>query len=283
MIKRSVTMPRENCSKGIAIVSKLSLRGESSPRKRYHATQTDHTTTMNAQKLGDEALPPYVESVPQGLSFTADFGHYGPLTVHMKGDYRSPDFDIVTFDKIPLFHLETDSTLIYHVTYVKDLRPNGPRGIAHTIKRKTDGDRYQYSAVSPGKDGVRYLEIETTSKILTGASTKLVFRSAVDGELDAIYLKTEVQKNRRTALVEYRGKKIGEIQQLGGDDRPKFSLIIDIPRVDPLLFACLAYVLDDRLMTSRRRLRRPLGAGFTGIGKGPGAGLAGAYAIGGMV
>jgi len=201
----------------------------------------------------------------------------------MKGDYRSPDFDVVTVDKTPLLHFETDSTLIHHITYIKDLRPNGPGGIAHTIKRKTDGDRYLYSAVSRGKDGARYLEIETTSKILSTASTRLVFRSTVDGELDAIYLKTEVKRNCRTAIVEYQGNKIGEIVQLGTDDRPTFSLVIDVPGVDPLLFACLAYVLDDRLMTSRRRLRRPMGAGFTGIGKGPGAGLAGAYAVGGAI
>lgn len=236
---------------------------------------------MNAQKDGSEMPPPYTESVSQGLSFTTDFGHYEPMTAYMKGDYRSPDFDIATGNKVPLFHVETDSTLIYHVTYIKDLRPNGPGGIAHTIKRITEGDRWRYTACSPGKDGARYLEIETTSKILTSASTRLVFRSTIDGELDAIYLKTEVQKGRRTALVEYQGKKIGEILQLGNDKQPKFNLVIEVPRVDPLLFVCLAYVLDDRLMTSRRRLRRPLGAGFTGVGKGPGAGLAGAYAIGG--
>lgn len=238
---------------------------------------------MNPQKTDHEGLPSYAEAVPPGLSFTKDFGHYAPMTAYMKGDYRSPDFHVTTADKVPLFHLETQSTLIFHVTYIKDLRPGGPQGIAHTIKRKTEGDLWRYTASSPGKDGVRYLEIETTSHILTKAVTKLVFRSTIDGELDAIYLKNDIEAGRRTSLVEYQGQKIGELLQLGSDGHPKFNLIIDVPRVDPLLFVCLAYVLDDRLMTSRRRLRRPFGAGFTGIGKGPGAGLAGAYAVGSAI
>lgn len=217
---------------------------------------------MNKQKSGNEVLPPYVKSVSPGLSFTTDFGHTEPMTVQMEGDYRSPDFEITASNGVPLFDIETESTLIYHVSYVKDLRPNGPQGIAHTIKRKTDGDRWHYSARSVGKDGVQYLEIETTSKIISNASTKLVFRSTVDGELDAIYLRTELQRGRRTAVVEYQGKRIGEILQLGKDESPKFNLVIDVPRVDPLLFVCLACVLDDRLMTSRRRLRRPLLLGF---------------------
>lgn len=238
---------------------------------------------MNKQKSGNEVLPPYVKSVSPGLSFTTDFGHTEPMTVQMEGDYRSPDFEITASNGVPLFDIETESTLIYHVSYVKDLRPNGPQGIAHTIKRKTDGDRWHYSARSVGKDGVQYLEIETTSKIISNASTKLVFRSTVDGELDAIYLRTELQRGRRTAVVEYQGKRIGEILQLGKDESPKFNLVIDVPRVDPLLFVCLACVLDDRLMTSRRRLRRPFASGFPGVGKGPGAGLAGAYAVGGAI
>lgn len=238
---------------------------------------------MDKQKLDKDAPPSYAQSVPLGLSFTADLGHSEPMTVCMEGEYRSPDFEIATVNGAPLFHVETESTLIYHVTYIKDLRPNAPGGIAHTIKRKTEGDRWHYSARAPGKDGAQYLEIETTSKILASASTKLVFRSTADGDLDAVYLKTEVQRGRRSAVVEYQGRRIGEILQLGKDESPKFNLVIDVPGVDPLLFVCLAYVLDDRLMTSRRRLRRPFASGLPGVGKGPGAGLAGAYAIGGAI
>ncbi|KAK5062838.1 hypothetical protein LTR84_004913 [Exophiala bonariae] len=238
---------------------------------------------MNKQKFGNGAPPPYAESVSIGLSFTADRGHSEPMKVCMEGEYRSPDFEITMVNGVPLFHIETESTLIYHVTYIKDLRPNAPGGIAHTIKRKTDGDRWHYSACAPGKDGTQYLEIETTSKILANASTKLVFRSTADGELDAIYLKMAVTGGRRTAVVGYQGKRIGQILQAGKDEEPKFNLVIDVPGVDPLLFVCLAYVLDDRLMTSRRRLRRPFASGLPGVGKGPGAGLAGAYAVGGAI
>lgn len=238
---------------------------------------------MNPQKdarKDNDPPPSYDDVVPLGLSFTGDTGHDEPLTLIMKGDYRTPDFEVLTEEKVPLFQIETESTLVYHVTYIKDLRPGGPDGIAHTIKRKCNGNVWRYTALAPGKDSVRYLEIETTPKISTKASTRLVFRSSVDNELDALHMNSEVYDGIRRLEVVYRGRRTGEIKQVGSDKEPKFSLVIEVAGIDPLLFVCFALVLDDRLMTSRRRLRRPLGSGFAGIGKGPGAGLAGAYAIG---
>lgn len=233
----------------------------------------------------DQSLPTYRESVPQALTFSRDFGHELPLNVVMVGDYRSPDFEVRTRDReMAILHMETESTLVYHHTYIRDLRPNGPGGIGYTLKRKQNGDQWFYTIHSSGgsEGGVKLLEIATTSKILRQSSTRLVFRSTLDGELDALYLNTSIEQGIRRADVVYQGNRIGGIVQLRSDDNPKFDLKIDIPRVDPLLFVLLALVLDDRLMKSRRRLKRKLGSGFAGIGKGPGAGLAGAYAIGGM-
>lgn len=237
----------------------------------------------------DQSLPTYRESVPQALTFSRDFGHEMPLNVVMVGDYRSPDFEVRTRDEreMTILHMETESTLVYHHTYIRDLRPNGPGGIGYTMKRKQNGDQWFYtihsSSSSGGSEGgVKLLEIATTSKILRQSSTRLVFRSTLDGELDALYLNTSIEQGIRRADVVYQGNRIGGIVQLRSDDNPKFDLKIDIPRVDPLLFVLLALVLDDRLMKSRRRLKRKLGSGFAGIGKGPGAGLAGAYALGGM-
>ncbi|KIX01222.1 uncharacterized protein Z518_08947 [Rhinocladiella mackenziei CBS 650.93] len=227
-------------------------------------------------------LPPsYGESVQGGLSYTNEFGSENPVTVCMKGEYRSPDFQVsMGKDALVLLQIETNSTLIYHYTDIKDLRPNG---MNHTIKRKVEGDLWRYTAHGPGKDGVKLLEIETTGKIVApGSSTRLVFRGKMDGELDALHFNstTELKGRNRVVEVLHRSRRVGQIEQVGRDEKPEFSLSIDVARIDPLLFVVYALVLDDRLMTQRRRLRRPFGSGFAGIGKGPGAGLAGAFAVG---
>ncbi|RVX71819.1 hypothetical protein B0A52_04218 [Exophiala mesophila] len=262
-------------------------------------TITTTTTTDNNNNNNNHDTPPYSkhehsppsyrDSVPQALTFSRDFGHDLPLNVVMTGDYRSPDFEVRTKEgEIVILQVETESTLVYHHSYIRDLRPNGPGGIGYTMKRKQNGDQWLYtihsssSSVGGGEGGVKLLEIATTSKIVRQSSTRLVFRSTLDGELDALYLNTSIQNGIRRADVVYQGNRIGGIAQLRSDDNPRFDLKIEIPHVDPLLLVLLALVLDDRLMKSRRRLKRKLGSGFAGIGKGPGAGLAGAYAIGGM-
>lgn len=213
-----------------------------------------------------------------GLSFTGNYGALSPVTVHMQGHYRSPDFEVTTSTNKPLFTVETESTLVFHVVSINDLRPNG---VTYTLKRKTDGDVWSYTMLAHGKDGVKLLEIVTTPKLLAADSIPLIFRSKADGELDALRLHIVTHKAvGRSMEITYHGQPVGRMVQAGSERKPAFRLDIEAARVDPLLFVVFALVVDDRLMTQRRRLRRPLMSGFAGIGKGPGAGLAGAYALG---
>lgn len=256
------------------------------------------------------------------LSFTPLPPPPYPLTFLMEGEFRSPNFTVsIPADPetkpgstraklfgrsnssgamaIPLATVETDSSLIHHHAHIHDARPGG---VMYTLKRNpasspppllstsSDGGggddqaEWRYTITSHGAGGARLLEVITTPAILSAASTRLVFRRAADGELDALRLKTlkhGVQEGGLAMVLEYRGERVGEIVLLGARrEKPVFRVVLERAGMDPLLAVVLALVVDDRWMGGKRRWKREFGRGLAGIGRGPGAGLAGAYAVG---
>jgi hypothetical protein len=246
----------------------------------------------------------------------------------MHGSSRSPDFTVcVTTPSRPplaLFAIDTDSTLVYHHSHIRDLRPSGTmhtlkrtvidgvgvdaprtmrRGIAGKGTRKgvVDGGtkgkegkegkgEWRYMIQGLGMEGKKLLEVSTTRDLAEGlgGETRLVFRGSGDGELDALRLRTKRlervggkgrDQEGLEMVVVYQGSRVGEIVLLGSSEKPGFRIEIGVAGVDPLLFVVLALVVDDRWMGEKRRYRQEFGRGFRGIGKGPGAGLAAAFAL----
>ena len=233
-----------------------------------------------------DILPPFSKELSEldfpyyYLSIFTQYLTPQPTTLLMRGEYCSPDFNILAPNGTTLFTVQTDSTQILHDTNIHD--PRIPRRL-FTVKGKGHGDNeeWSYSANEPKKDGKKLLEISTKPTfVLKGGSTRLVFRNGRDDELDALYL--QIDRKSSEMKVMYQDKQVGSIQQSSKLRNPGFML--NVPGgMDPVLMVVMALVVDDRLMTQRRRLRRPLHSGWRGIGKGPGAGLAGAYALSGAI
>jgi hypothetical protein len=210
-----------------------------------------------------------------------------PTTFHLTGDSRSPDLILIhpSQPSTPLATISTDSSLVYHHSHITDHRPGG---VMHILRRhnspgaNTNG--FCYTITTHGNQGTKILEITTTSTLLKASSTRLIFRRADNNELDALRLKTFLPGGGATLQqldmrVEYQGSPVGTITLMSKPEKPVYQLDITRPGIEPLLFAILATVIDDRLMTTKRRSRRHWSAGVPGIGKGPGAGLAGAFAL----
>jgi hypothetical protein len=255
---------------------------------------------------------------PFALTFVSIPPPPHPIAIHMQGDYRTPNFSVAlpstpdgpTHAPIPLFEIDTDSTLIFHHSHIRDLRAGG---IMHTLKRTTiptsnptlkpdittrkrtssssalatttgpQTETYRYTIHAPGASGAKLLEITTTPDLLTSSSTKLIFRDHASGELDAVTLRLfshpSLPSPQMTVL--HQNAVVGRMSLLSKESEPALKLDCAAD-VDPLLLVVLVLVVDDRWMTQRRRLKREFGTGVLGVGKGPGAGLAGAYALGGV-
>lgn len=236
--------------------------------------------------------PPKYESLsPENLALTRNW--FSTPRVFVSGGSRTPDLTISTSDGLKLYQLQTDSTLVYHETYVKDLRGSQNLFIIrrYPVQDMPDGTWRYTINVSTGRrgahktGGTKILEIDTDpSMVLAGDKTswetRLIFRNAMTSELDGLTLRMTKNSTRRDVGGEvlYQGKKVADILDRGGKE-PGFELRIFRDSLDPLLVVMMAYVMDDRVMGSKRRNRRGASVGLLGIGKGPGAGLAGAYGL----
>lgn len=138
--------------------------------------------------------------------------------------------------------------------------------------------------------GTKILEIDTDPGMMLGGrnkswSTRLIFRNANTAELDGLTLNVTHEGLTGTGMtgeVLYQGKKVADIVDRQRRE-PSYEIRIFRDGLDALLVMMLAYVMDDRVMGSKRRNRRSAMAGVPGIGKGPGAGLAGAYGLGALI
>lgn len=146
----------------------------------------------------------------------------------------------------------------------------------HILKRQSNlpNNDYRYSIITHGAQGRKVIEITTTDDIATSSAkaTRLIFRRSDDGELDALTLRTSFPNSSRTKdpreldmRVEYQKRPIGKITLTSRPEKPVYELSVDVGGVDPVLFAILAAVVDDRLMISKRRLRRQPLQGPTGL------------------
>ena len=158
----------------------------------------------------------------------------------------------------------------------------------HILKRKSvssSSKELTYTITTHGRQGVKIIEVTTSPDILSASSTRLIFRRSDNNELDAIRLKTFLPGSAKGKLeqldmrVEYQGCPIGRISLVAKAEKPVYQFDIDRQGVEPVLFAILATIVDDRLMTTKRRSRRHPFTGLSGVGRGPGAGLGAALAI----
>lgn len=246
---------------------------------------------------GQFGVPPpsYVDSLNTDLILAQN---YMPASlIHIIGESRSPDLHVSVPNGTKLFSFETDSTLVYHETAIRDLSLGSTlfRIRRRPIEAQPDGFwRYTAHSHVPGQvgsDGLKVLEIDTDPGMLNLRepwSTRLIFRHARTGELDGLTL--TIVSGDKTSLngeVQYRGRRVADIlskqKSIAGKHRPEYDGRIYHRGLDPLLISLCAYVLDDRTMVRKRRNRESAFAGLAGIGKGPGAGLAGAYALGGAI
>lgn len=240
-----------------------------------------------------ERLPKYSEIPERKLALTSEY--ITAPVIHVDGGARHPDLSVTLPDGKQLYHLSTESTWVYHETHVKDLRtPQSLFNIRrHPIKGKPD-EHWRYTIhshvagtkIEGSSSGVKILEIDTTPGILRGGrnqswSTRLIFRDHQTGELDGLTLTTtqEGLTSKGTGgEVFYQGIRVATITDKKKND-PGYEIRLERQNLDPLLIVMMAYVIDDRRMESRRRNRRSRAAGLKGVGKGPGAGLAGAYGL----
>ncbi|KPI35949.1 uncharacterized protein AB675_10494 [Cyphellophora attinorum] len=210
-----------------------------------------------------------------------------PTTFHLTGDSRSPDLILThpSHPSNPLATISTDSSLVYHHSHITDHRPGG---VMHILRRHNppgaNSNEFCYTITTHGNQGTKLLEITTTPTLLSASSTRLIFRRSDNGELDALRLKIFLtgggaNLQQLDMRVEYQGSPVGTITLISKPEKPVYQLDITQPGIEPVLFAILATVVDDRLMTTKRRSRQHWSAGVPGIGKGPGAGLAGAFAL----
>lgn len=236
--------------------------------------------------------PPKYETLPpENLALTRSW--ISASHVFVSGGSRTPDLTVSTGDGLKLYQFQTESTLVYHETYVKDLR--GSRNLfiirRYPVQDMPDGTWRYTINVSTGRrgahktGGTKILEIDTDPSMAlsgnrTSWETRLIFRNAMTSELDGLTLRMTKNSARKDigGEVLYQGRKVADILDRGGKD-PGFELRIFRDSLDPLLAVMMAYVMDDRVMGSKRRNRRAASAGLLGIGKGPGAGLAGAYGL----
>jgi hypothetical protein len=266
------------------------------PPSYQDSTQTNTPITTDTHPL---TTPPF------DLTFVPIAPPPHPIAIHMQGDYRTPNFSVTLpsiptgppHPPIPLFEIDTDSTLVFHHSHIRDLRAGGTM---HTLKRATipstipspkprttitttssssalptttgaQTETYRYTIHSPGSQGRKHLEITTEPALLTAptTSTKLIFRDHASSDLDALTLRLLNLSSFTAPQMDilHQNAVVGRIVLLGKESAPALKL------------ECAARV--DRWMTPRRRLKREFGAGVAGVGKGPGAGLAGAYALGG--
>lgn len=280
---------------------------KATPAYSEHAIATDDkstaTSSRNSALLGfgtdeqsNEAPPSYEESLDNDLLLTQNCIP-APL-IHITGDSRSPDLDISLPDRQKLYSFETDSTLVYHETAVHDLLAGSTlfRIRRRPIEAQPDGFwRYTAHAHVQGRSsggGVKILEIDTDPTMLDLTkpwSTRLIFRHARTGDLDGLTLL--VVGGNKTALngeVRYQRQRVADIVYeskftSSKGNCPGYRVRVHHQGLDPLLVSICAYVLDDRTMVNKRRHRESALAGVAGIGKGPGAGLAGAYALGSII
>lgn len=241
-------------------------------------------------------LPRYEPLPPEELALTHKPTYLSRIFI--SGGTRTPDLTALTDDNEKLYKFETDSTLVYHETYVKDLA--GQRSL-FTIRRrpiqaKADGTwRYTVhtNLGTRGRrvnGGTKILEIDTDPSMMSGGrnrswSTRLIFRNANTAELDGLTLNVTHEGLAGTCMtgeVLYQGKKVADIVDRQRRE-PSYEVRIFRDGLDALLVMMLAYVMDDRVMGSKRRNRRSAMAGVPGIGRGPGAGLAGAYGLGALI
>lgn len=241
-------------------------------------------------------LPKYESLPPEELTLTPRPTYES--RIFLSGGTRTPDLTASSGKDQELFKFETDSTLVYHETYVKDLATN--RSL-FTIRRrpiedKPDGDwRYTIhtNLGTRGKQAngaAKILEIDTDAAMLSGGrnkswSTRLIFRNANTAELDGLTLNITHEGLTGTGMIGevlYQGKRVADIVDRQRRE-PSYEIRIYRDWLDALLVIMLAYVMDDRTMGNKRRNRRSAMAGVPGIGRGPGAGLAGAYAIGALI
>lgn len=224
-----------------------------------------------------EAPPPYSEAPPPELCIVAGSYCTQPVTLMMKGEYRSPDFTLHLPGGDPWYHSSTDSSVIHHETFVKDVARNQN---VFVIKRKNIDDMLRYTIHAPGRDGRKLLEVDVKPGTGPGSSIRLIFWNTSASELDELFMSTT--EGGRPIDISYRGKNVANITGISSSD-PQYRLQIQRAYLDPLLIMILAYILDDGTMTKRRRYRRPLTSGLAGVGRGPGAGLAGAFALGSII
>lgn len=240
------------------------------------------------QGLNDDSLLPKYDSLPpEFLALTPN-----PISasrLFISGSTRTPDLTISTDNEQDVYRFETDSTLVYHETFVKDLR--GPRSLfrirRHTVQWKSD-DTWRYTIQT--SSGSKILEVETDPGMLSNRrndpwSTRLIFRNVTTSDLDGLTLCMRPSNTTGSSMsgeISYQGKRVADIV-LNQRREPGYEVRIFRDEIDPLLVVILAYIIDDRTMDSKRRNRRARMSGFAGIGKGPGAGLAGLYGLGSLM
>lgn len=241
-------------------------------------------------------LPKYGSLPPEQLALTPKPTCLSRIFI--SGGTRTPDLTASTDDDEKLYRFETDSTLVYHETYVKDL---AAQRSLFTIRRRPVQDKpdgtWRYTIHTNlgtrGRrvnGGTKILEIDTDPGMMLGGrnkswSTRLIFRNANTAELDGLTLSVTHEGLTGTGMtgeVLYQGKKVADIVDRQRRE-PSYEIRIFRDGLDALLVMMLAYVMDDRVMGSKRRNRRSAMAGVPGIGKGPGAGLAGAYGLGALI
>lgn len=251
---------------------------------------TETAWTSDRADLSDE-LPKYGSLPPEELALTSDPIFHQHIFV--SGGTRTPDLSVTSSDNEKLYHFETDSTLVYHETYVKDLR--GPYALfnirRHPVKNKPDGAwRYTIhlnarAKSTKGNGGTKIFEMDTDPGMLLGGrddrwQSTLVFRNARTSELDGLTLCVTQEGSSGKGLaadVLYEGKKVADIIDLRHRREPSYEIRIFRRGLDPLLVIMMAYVIDDRIMGNKRRYRR--GRTVPGVGKVPGASLAGVYRL----
>lgn len=275
-------------SRGIVSrLSSLSVDRGTRPPPPYPAE-----STQAYQEVDTSALPKYGSLPPEQLTLTPD--PFFISQIFVSGGTRTPDLTASIGPKQDLYHFETDSTLVYHETYVKDLRT--PRSLFRIVRKpvqnRPDGTwRYTIHSGtgSRGKEGsgTKILEIDTEPGMTSSGlnklwSTRLIFRNAMTSELDGFTLQVAHEGSGRRGEVLYEGKKVADIIDHQRRE-PSYEIRIFRDGLDPLLTTILAYVMDDRVMDNKRRHRTSPMSGFAGIGKGPGAGLAGAYGLGALM
>lgn len=226
------------------------------------------------------ALPPKYGSLPpEDLTLTDRCLFTSHLFV--SGTSKSPDLIVSLNDGSQLYHFETESNMINHQTFVKDLR--GPHGLftirRHPVPKMPEGTwRYTINANTGPKGehkagGTKIFEMDTDPGMLLGEhktswETRMIFRNAETSELDGLTMC--VTKNSATkhigAEALYKGKKVADIVDRGGHMKdPGFEIRIFRDCLDPLLVVMMAYAMDDRVMNNKRR-HRDAGSGFEAMG-----------------